>query len=175
MATLKSLVDETSNIKDELKTCHTNLKNNLSSKGVSVSSEDKINNLINKISEINTAPIVVAGNSVTLLSTPKRSTYLQLNSGVLFSFMPTISGSIRFSFNFWCSGYSGVCEIIQKRGTTTIKTTSIKIPQTTSNSLSTITTADISDIKPKDIIEVAIQTSGSTNLYTYYAVTCNYA
>ena len=29
MATLKNLVDETTNIKDELKTCHTNLKNNL--------------------------------------------------------------------------------------------------------------------------------------------------
>ena len=29
MSTLKQLVDETTNIKNELKTCHTNLKSNL--------------------------------------------------------------------------------------------------------------------------------------------------
>ena len=52
MATLKSLVDETSNIKNELKTCHTNLKNNLSAKGIGVSSSDKIPSLINKINDI---------------------------------------------------------------------------------------------------------------------------
>ena len=49
MATLKNLVDETTNIKNELKTCYTNLKNNLMEKGIDCSSSDKLQNLISKI------------------------------------------------------------------------------------------------------------------------------
>ena len=52
MATLKSLVDETTNIKNELKTCHANLETNLTAKGVTVGSSDKMLNLISKISNI---------------------------------------------------------------------------------------------------------------------------
>ena len=49
MATLKSLVDETTNIKNELKTCHSNLSSALTEKGVEVSSEDKMSSLIDKV------------------------------------------------------------------------------------------------------------------------------
>lgn len=52
MSTLKNLVDETTNIKNELKTCHTNLKTNLINKGVKVLGTDKIVDLISKIDEI---------------------------------------------------------------------------------------------------------------------------
>ena len=52
MTTLKSLVDETTNIKNDLKTCHSNLKNNLIAKGVEVSSGDKLSALIDKVSSI---------------------------------------------------------------------------------------------------------------------------
>ena len=52
MATLKSLVDETTNIKNELKSCHSNLKNNLINKGVSISSGDKLSTLVNKTNEL---------------------------------------------------------------------------------------------------------------------------
>ena len=52
MATLKSLVDETSSIKDELKTCHVNLKNNLIEKGVECSEDNKMSSLIDKVSGI---------------------------------------------------------------------------------------------------------------------------
>ena len=52
MATLKSLVDETSNIKNELIECHTNLKNNLIAKGVECSKDDKLFSLINKTAEL---------------------------------------------------------------------------------------------------------------------------
>lgn len=52
MATLKQLVDETTNIKNELKTCHTNLKNNLIDKGVDCNSSDKLLSLANKVREI---------------------------------------------------------------------------------------------------------------------------
>ena len=52
MSTLKQLVDETTNIKNELKTCHTNLKNNLIDKGVECSDTDKLLSLANKVGEI---------------------------------------------------------------------------------------------------------------------------
>lgn len=49
MTTLKNLIDETTNIKNELKTCYTNLKNNLVGKGIDCSPSDKLPNLISKI------------------------------------------------------------------------------------------------------------------------------
>ena len=49
MANLKNLVDETTNIKNELVECHTNLKNNLIEKGVECSDTDKMSSLIDKI------------------------------------------------------------------------------------------------------------------------------
>ena len=52
MATLKSLVDETTNIKNELVTCHSNLKNNLIGKGVECSDTDKMLSLIEKVNTI---------------------------------------------------------------------------------------------------------------------------
>ena len=52
MATLKQLVDETTNIKNELITCHANLKNNLIEKGVECSNTDKLLRLANKVGEI---------------------------------------------------------------------------------------------------------------------------
>lgn len=54
MATLKNLVDETTNIKNELVVCHTNLKNNLLLKGVEVANQDKISTLINKVNNVET-------------------------------------------------------------------------------------------------------------------------
>ena len=52
MSTLKQLVDETTNIKNELKTCHANLKSNLIDKGVECSDTDKLLRLANKVGEI---------------------------------------------------------------------------------------------------------------------------
>lgn len=52
MSTLKQLVDETTNIKNELVTCHTNLKKNLTLKGISVSSSEKMSSLVSKVANI---------------------------------------------------------------------------------------------------------------------------
>ena len=52
MSTLKQLVDETTNIKNELKICHTNLKTNLIDKGIECSNTDKLLSLANKVGEI---------------------------------------------------------------------------------------------------------------------------
>ena len=63
MATLKQLVDETTNIKNELKTCHTNLKNNLIDKGVDCNSSDKLLSLANKVGEIELGKKWVSGST----------------------------------------------------------------------------------------------------------------
>ena len=54
MSTLKELVNETTNIKNELVACHTNLKNNLIDKGVVCSSTDKLLSLVDKVGEVET-------------------------------------------------------------------------------------------------------------------------
>lgn len=56
MATLSQLVAETTTIKNNLTTCHTNLKTKLQNKGVSVVSTDKMSTLINKIDSIPSLP-----------------------------------------------------------------------------------------------------------------------
>lgn len=52
MSNLKELVNETTNIKNELVACHTNLKNNLIEKEIECSNNDKMLNLISKIRNI---------------------------------------------------------------------------------------------------------------------------
>lgn len=52
MSTLSELVSETTVIKNNLSTCHSNLKTKLQEKGVEVSDSDKITDLINKIDDI---------------------------------------------------------------------------------------------------------------------------
>lgn len=50
MPTLKDLVDETTNIKNELIKCHFDLKSNLIDKGITVENTDKMKDLIDKVS-----------------------------------------------------------------------------------------------------------------------------
>ena len=64
MSTLKQLVDETTNIKNELKTCHANLKSNLIEKGVECSDADKLLRLANKVGEIELGKKWASGISV---------------------------------------------------------------------------------------------------------------
>ena len=64
MTTLKSLVYETTNIKDELKTCHSNLSSALTSKGVEVTSEDKMSSLIGKVANIELGKKWASGTAV---------------------------------------------------------------------------------------------------------------
>lgn len=52
MSTLKQLVDETTNIKNELKICHTDLKDNLIEKGINALSSDKLAILVEKVKEL---------------------------------------------------------------------------------------------------------------------------
>ena len=52
MSTLKSLVDETTNIKDDIVSCRNNLENNLKSKGVEVIPGTKMSILIDKVTSL---------------------------------------------------------------------------------------------------------------------------
>lgn len=88
MSTLKQLVDETTNIKNELITCHTNLKTNLIGKGVEVLETDKIVDLINKIDGIKLGKKWASGQiSQTFDPTNK---YRVIQSNIKFDFTPTI-------------------------------------------------------------------------------------
>ena len=64
MATLKQLVDKTTNIKNELKTCHANLKANLIDKGVEVQNDAKIGDLIGNVKNIQTVRGIVKGEGI---------------------------------------------------------------------------------------------------------------
>lgn len=56
MTTLKSLVDETTNIKNEIVKCHSNLSSILTSKNVEVTEEDKMSDLIGKVDLLGDVP-----------------------------------------------------------------------------------------------------------------------
>lgn len=108
MTTLKKLVDETTNIKDELVTCYTDLKNNLITKGVECSDADKLLSLVNKVGEISTAVTVESSDNVLMelgslakyvtVQVPPNSTKKQ------FTFTSTFKGSIRFLVVFNSAG-----------------------------------------------------------------------
>ena len=65
MATLKNLVDETTNIKNELISYHSDFKNNLVDKGVEVLETYKIGDLINSIKDLKNYNFPVEGLTVT--------------------------------------------------------------------------------------------------------------
>ena len=88
MATLKQLVDETTNIKNELKTCHTNLKNNLIDKGVECSDSDKLLSLANKVGEIELGKKWASGQ-VSLVSDNANKFYF-IQENIKFDFNPSI-------------------------------------------------------------------------------------
>ena len=80
MSTLKQLVDETTNIKNELKTCHSKIRNNLSNKGVSSASSDKMETLINKINEIPLGRKWATGSATTKLDSDGNIPYLEVKN-----------------------------------------------------------------------------------------------
>ena len=99
MSTLKELVNETTNIKDELVTCHTNLKNNLITKGVECSDADKLLSLVNKVGEISMAIVESSDNVLMELGSLANYVAVQVPPNSIkkqFTFTSTFKGSIRF-------------------------------------------------------------------------------
>ena len=64
MSTLKNLVDEVGNIKNELATCSNTLKNKLTDKDVAFNGADKLLSLINKVGDIKTGKRYATGTAL---------------------------------------------------------------------------------------------------------------
>ena len=156
MATLKNLVDETTNIKNELATCHTNLKNNLISKGVECSDADKMSSLIDKVNEFPSFPVYIAGdtNCIFNLEAISRTT-LTYKKGILYNLHAWFSGSIRFNFSSFANANTNNSNagmnIKHYRKGSLIKEHKINYP-TNGAQMSYI--YDLTDIKPLDNIIV---------------------
>ena len=162
MATLKQLVDETTNIKNDIVTCHTNLKNNLTEKGVECSDTDKMPILIEKIKNLRSEPEMIEGSKVTLLndttiygsyynSTPTYHTryYVKYNGEVTIN----ITHYKEFTTGFEGTGYA-IVDVL--RGTEVILTQ--KFLSSATKKLETFT---ISGLKVNDVIRFATHSTSS--------------
>ena len=126
MATLKSLVDETSNIKNELVECHTNLKNSLIAKGVECSDSDKMSSLIHYVSELKVLSECVAGDSLyVFVDNPEMQ--IPINNGYqevkkFSNFLLNGNYRVSASISSTTSGNTTFLKIIHKRNNATIFT-----------------------------------------------------
>lgn len=99
MATLKNLVDETTNIKNELLVCYTDLKNNLIEKGVDCNSSDKLLSLANKVGEIELGKKWASGEYiVNFTSTFVYSIEIDLSN---LSFTPSVIVCVLENMKVW--------------------------------------------------------------------------
>ena len=164
MPTLKSLVDETTNIKNEIVNCYDNLKNNLTNKKVDLIGDEKILELVDKIEDIASITNIVAGNSFKFVN-------MANTSGDVLT-VPAYTNSYRFKFN--AEGSIRVSlRYATGKGTTGSSTYKITINHIgedgtakftklcdTGSSTSYITfTVDIDNLEPLDIIELYCNSS----------------
>lgn len=157
MATLKNLVDETTNIKNELVTCYSNLKNNLIEKGVECSDTDKMSSLIDKIGDIGN--IYISDNEV--VSIPEQIATVDNNKTLhLLSYKCNAKGSLRVSSELY--GYNSNSYFKIEHLSNNIVVNSKKI--------SSLTTAfiyysyDLDNIKVGDVINLYLYNkSGDTH------------
>ena len=102
MATLKSLVDETTNIKNELVECCTNLKNNLIKKGVECEDSDKMPNLIDKVKDVSLSS-AISDNILFSWEDERRIDAIKTDFDTLYpvySIPCCFKGSCRLDFKF---------------------------------------------------------------------------
>ena len=110
MATLKSLVDETTNIKNELVECRNTLKTNLEIKGISIDEQDNIITLIEKISDISTSKYFSSDFSFNL---PAGTTTQTHTRELDIDFIPTIVIITMNLLNYVEVGSNVSCVIFQ--------------------------------------------------------------
>ena len=164
MATLKSLVNETTNIKNELKTCHTNLKDNLISKGVECSDSDKKSSLIDKVEDIERVKNVTISDNVLFDVSKTSYTTSSYTEDEIYSFYIALNGSLRVSARISSTGTlnSGAKSIFKLVRNGEIIETSNTF-STNSNPLAI--SYDFKDIKNGDYIKIyAWQTQYTTNI-----------
>lgn len=176
MATLKNLVDETTNIKNEIVDCHSNLSRILTSKNVEVSEEDnKLSSLIDKIEDIKAVKDIVAGISTILYSDNKSVEQGTTSYVVVKEYNHTfIKGSVKISFK--CGAGNRNPRILLELERNGIKNT-IKEVITSSNTYVTYE-FDV-DVEAGDKIILSVKSnsiaSGPNSTFTSnFKVTCDY-
>ena len=170
MATLKNLVDETTNIKNELKTCYTNLVNNLSVKDVEVSSGDKLGDLVDKISLIATpVKTIISSNPQILITESTNSSTVTFKKSTNYDYKLYIMGDIRISLNVGSatstSNYNpSVLNIQHIRSGNIITTRQLSRIYGEGYAISTF---NILNVMPKDIIRFCVTASSPNDMYVY--------
>lgn len=115
MSTFKNLVDETTDIKNELVECHSTLKKYLIEKGVECSDTDKIPTLINKVNDITVMPKFVGRNPQYIMANR------QLNQSAFTPLIDTVETSTGVAKNkgYWIiKGEENYVYIVSERENT---------------------------------------------------------
>ena len=171
MATLKSLVDEVTNIKNELKTCHTNLRNNLIKKGVECEDSDKMASLISKVEEVSLTS-KASDNILFSWENEKRVDATKTDYDTLYpvySIPCCFKGSCRLDFKFRGNGSGSYFYAIVKlirNGEEIYVSESFKTNNTNLNVV-----LDIDNIMPLDTIEILTMirtTNGYSRFKEFY-------
>lgn len=182
MANLKELVDEITNIKNELVTCHATLANTLTNKSIDVLETDKVLDLISKAGNL-LNPIISYGDDIvystnnTTASNINNLSYIKLRT---FNTFNTLSNaqykikSVKFSTSLSTNlqDYGGprylYLKMIVKDGSEEImnKEFSLYIPAETTRS--TICSIEIPNPKTSYVVEIYCKSS-TTYTSTRYA------
>ena len=172
MATLKSLVDETTNIKNELIECHGNLKNILISKYVECTDNDKLSSLIAKIPTLKVQTNVpIPGTAIQLYYRPNEKSANKETIVDTFEYSG-IEGSIKMQFQLQGANANGTYGYVKiERGGVIVydETVTVKSSSYVKCSL------DL-DVKNGDIITLSQKHSqGSYYCYTKEVlISCDY-
>lgn len=166
MSTLKALVDETTNIKNELVTCHSNLKNNLIKKGVECSDTDKMSSLIDNI-RFASSTVQVSNEYIMDLTrfTGSLVEYAK-DSLVIDKLTFPFNGSIKFCFSLQCRAtfHSATAKIDLYSKDGLLKSTESFTTTSTTNAYASKINCeyDILNIKESDYITVTALSTHST-------------
>lgn len=139
MSTLKNLINETTNIKNELVTCHSNLKSTLIAKGIECSDSDRILNLVDKVNNIKGFK-VIPGDTFSIPGFVSKSNNTTTSMNVVNDFSITMGGNLRLSLCYWLSTHYGSTLNAQivvtvKRNTEVYYTETIPLKITSSNAV----------------------------------------
>ena len=159
MATLKNLVDETTNIKNELKTCYANLVTNLVEKGVDVSSGDKLSALVDKIPNIKQSYNVITGDNIVLYEFSSVERDLANSKRYKYDIFCPVNGSFRFNYAIKSTSgaYAVICEMSIIRDGIIINTVQEKTYKSTLTSVS----KDFDEVQYGDIFRIEFYHSRS--------------
>ena len=160
MATLKKLVNETTNIKNELVVCHNNLKNNLVEKGVECSDADKMSNLVSKVLEISKK--ISLGSNDVLISIEPDFSFSTKEYGSIFSYKVFFKGGCNVSYKMKSSSGTAnplrsYVSVYDKAGLLKFKSQEISVPTTSFVTHS----VDLVDLVDTDSIEVVVYTTSN--------------